>query len=49
MGSQLCKKMDNLIHAENLKNTFRNLHSITVAGRIKEEHNQNVKRFLEAF
>ena len=42
------REMDNLIQAENLKNTFPYLDNITVAGRTKEEHDQNVKRFLEA-
>ena len=40
--------MDNLIQAENSKNTFPYLDNITVAGRTKEECDQNVKRFLEA-
>ena len=42
------REIDNLIQAENLKNTFPYLDYITVAGRTKEEHDQNVKRFLEA-
>ena len=40
--------MDNSIRAENLKTTFPYFDNITVAGLTKEEHDQSVKRFLEA-
>ena len=36
-----------IIEEEELKDTFPYLHDITVAGRTKEEHDSNVKAFLE--
>ena len=39
------REMDKLVHQENLKDTFPYLDNITVAGRDKTEHDQNVKKF----
>ena len=41
------REMDKLVHQENLKDTFPYLDNITVAGRDKTEHDQNVKKFLD--
>ena len=42
------REMDNLVQDESLKDTFPYLDNITVAGRTQEEHDQNVKRLLDA-
>ena len=39
--------MDKIVEKENLEDTFVYLDDITIAGRTKEEHDRNVKRFLE--
>ena len=39
--------MDKIIKEEELKDTFPYLDDITVAGRTQEEHDSNVKAFLE--
>ena len=37
--------MDKVVEIENLKDTFVYVDNITIAGRSKEEHDQNVKYF----
>ena len=39
--------MNNIVAKEELHDTFIYLDNITVAGRTKEEHDENVKKFLE--
>eukprot|EP00111_Clytia_hemisphaerica_P009535 TCONS_00027951-protein len=40
--------MDKVVQTENLKDTFVYVDNITIAGRSKEEHDQNVKNFHAA-
>jgi hypothetical protein len=41
------RAMDKLVEEENLNDTFPYLDNITIAGHTKEEHDKNVKIFLE--
>lgn len=41
------RAMDKLVEEENLKDTFPYLDNITVAGRTKDEHDANIKAFLD--
>ena len=40
--------MDKIVVEENLSQTFPYLNNITIAGKTKEQHDQNVRQFLEA-
>lgn len=42
------RTMDKVVLTENLKDTFVYVDNITIAGRSKEEHDQNVKKFHAA-
>ena len=42
------RKMDEIVTADGLKDTFPYLDNITVAGRTQTEHDTNVKKFLTA-
>ena len=42
------RAMDRMVEEEALKDTFPYLDNITVAGRHQQEHDANVKKFLEA-
>ena len=40
--------LDDVIQAENLRDTFAYVDDVTVCGRTKEEHDSNLERFLDA-
>ena len=42
------RKMDELISEEELKGTFAYLDDVTICGMTQEEHDDNLKAFLEA-
>jgi len=48
MAFQHFKEMDRIVEEKHLNDTFPYLDTITVAGRSQEEHDRNVRKFLNA-